>query len=254
METNRMRGRYIVTFAFIIAITCLCGCQRKPASPEVLSDNKIVRVKKFWRVDNNERLGNTLSFNQREGYYAVIELEPLTDRPDEIDGEKVTDPRLWLCVAICYPEDQTRKSKQAVRFPVEPLFYPASAEQGLFPLASKGPQTNSPNFKGPLRLHLSSQPPDSRKVIKKLEQSGVRVVGGVSGNSQPGEDKVPVLKHKFEKGIIPYWLFLGDTHATPGEYTLEILTYPFFAGLKPGAPSPFGSPVIIYKGTVKIKG
>jgi len=260
METKRIIcSRYIALLTLVIATTCLWGCSSEPGPPEPLTENKIVRAKKFWRVDNQEELGNSLSFKQGEGYYAVIELEALPDRPVEVDGEKVTDPRLWLCVATCYPKGETFKSKRAVRFPVDPLFHPASAEFGLFPLAPMGPQANSLNFKGPLRLHISSQPPDSKKQLKKMTQYGVRVVsgvtvvGGVIGDDQSGEDQAPVLKHKFDEGIIPYWLFLGDTHATPGEYTLEILAHPFFAGLKPHAPSPFGSPVIVYKGTVEIK-
>ncbi len=241
METKRsiysslVCSRYVVLFTLVITTTCLWGCSSELGPPEALAENKIVRAKKFWRVDNKEELGDSLSFKQGEGYYAVIELEALPDRPDEVDGEKVTDPRLWLCVATCYPKGETLKSKRAIRFPVEPLFHPASAEFALFPLAPMGLQANSLNYKGPLKLHISSQPPDSKKQLKILAQNGVRLNGVnvfATGDKKPGADQAPVLKHKFDEGIIPYWMFLGDTHATPGEYTLEILAHPFFAGIK----------------------
>ena len=256
METKQsIFSNAIIFWSLAVATACLSGCERKTGQPEALPKNNIVQAKRFWRFDNEQDVENHLSFKQGDGFYAVLELEALADCPEEVNGHQVTAPRLWPCVAICYPKGKTIQSQQAIRFEVPTLLGATGIEDFVPPMASKGPQTKSPNYKGPMLLDIKNQPKEFAEQQKKLAVDGARMIsGGTPVSTLVASDKfeMVVLKHKFDEGIVPYWLFLGPTHAAAGEYTLEILTHPFYAGMSQSGSSPIGPPVVIYKGTIEI--
>lgn len=222
------------------------GCGSHANMPQLLNENKIVKVSRLWRTDTNQEIKERIVVGPDDGFYVVIELEAMDDHPSEVDGNEVTDSSHWPCVAVSYPKGSDSTSKDAIRFQIAPLYLPKSMEFTTPILAPPGPHMKLPNYQGPLTF--------KRKAIQQqdIRKNSFYTTGPLNVTKEIPSDikKSPTkIEDDFAEGVSPYWTFFGPTHDEPGEYIIEILVYPFFPGR---VGEPIGDAVSVYKGILEI--
>ena len=244
MEAKRFNFRKKITLQSAVCLILLynSGCGSNANVPQVLDENKVAQISRIWRTDTNEDITENIVVKQGEGFYMVIEIEAVKDHPEEVDGRVVTNPTYWPCVAVAYPKGESSTSKDAIRFMVGSLSVNNSTEFHTPALAPPGPHMKPPAYQG--SLTLKKKPEQMRKSSYSSYSSGPPPAPGEKPPAPP-----PVLDHKFAEGVVPMWTFVGAVFDEPGDYTLELLVYPFWAGR---VGDHIGDAVSVYQGTLKI--
>lgn len=244
---------------YLTILVCSLGCQSGHQLPAVIDDESIVQLARFWRIDTEAEISSEFKLVSGEEFYAVLEIDPRPDRPSELNGLDVVDPKLWPCLAVVYPEGTNIYDKNAIRFQIASLYRQSSSERQAPILASLGPQSRSENFHGDLKLAEDSQPKTSSKNVPVTIRDDVSFFPGLTPAqlaemmSNKTMATEPVLKHQFDTKVVPYWTFLGPTHDAPGAYTFEVLVYPCCVTDAGNLVQQLGPPVSVYKGTVSIE-
>lgn len=194
---------------FLGVVIFLNGCSRSPEIPVVVPASPNAVVAGFWRIDTGHPISSPITVARGKEFYAIIELEPVPNSDGMVEGRSLMPPQCWPCVAISYPAGESINSKRAVRFSVLPLrpFDPSCNSPSFAPA---GPQIASPQYRGNPQL-ATTTPPESTYQ---------------SGNVLPEANPL-VVDDIFSDNVIPLWTFLGKTHESPGEYTLEFFVHPF---------------------------
>ncbi len=194
-----------------------CGGSAADATDNGPVENELIELTRLYRSDTGEPLPTLIEIHRDEAYYIQIELKAKVGRPAQWNGVNVSQmadcPSVWLAYATgTTPDLKLKPGGPTVRFAC----------------LSRHPGGNMIPL-GPGTSWFDKAPKDAR--------------------SQTPADFTQVLK-EVEPGIAPYWSVLGATHPEPGEYVLQLYTYPTFH--QQGRQLVPGEPLLVWSGTLKI--
>lgn len=200
----------------IYATLFLFGCQGNddsiPRTGPV--ENEYVELISLERADNGEPLPATIEIHRKDPFYVFFELRDKADRPAAMEGVALTPIQDCPCVWTAY-RPGTKPNPFADLDDRRTVVF-----TGLCRL--KDP-VRIPIF--PTRNWFVEAPNPDQKYTRYLQS--------------PPPD-----------GISPFATALGATHPEPGEYGLDLYTFPTIKYLRNKTVP--GAPLLVWRGTLKI--
>ncbi|WP_146509914.1 hypothetical protein [Thalassoglobus neptunius] len=225
--------------ALIVVVSCLqllSGCLQAPSGPLGKERSDLVEIEKFAQIESGEAIDDSITVSPTEGFYALLEIRPQANLPDQLGELPLTDPGCWPFVGIVYPEGSTAQSAEAVQIPMNWMNEP-SASGCIVPVMGVLTELmQTPQYAGAVQVdrgHPSGKP------------------AAVYYAKREDPSRIPKVKLNLDPEVLSFWTFFGPTHETPGNYQFELHVYPCFRAA-PGETTTIGPPVKIYAAAFQI--
>lgn len=239
MEATHSHSDRAHIVAIIVVVFCLqllSGCWQAPSGPLGEKRSDLVEIEKFAQIESGEAIDDSITVSPTEGFYALLEIRPQANRPDQLGELPLTDPGCWPFVGIVYPEGSTANSPEAVQVPMNWMNEP-SASGCLVPIMGVLTELmKTPQYAGAVQ-------------VDRGDPSGKPAAAYYVKGEDPS--RVPKVKLNLDPDVLSFWTFFGPTHETPGNYQFELHVYPCFRAA-PGETTTIGPPVKVYEAAFQI--